>query len=472
MAKKNKSKELIKNTAIISFGKMCTQLVSFLLMPFYTAILTTQEYGVVDLVVTYGQLLLPVFTLQMEQSLFRFLLDVRDSDEKKHDIISDIMSITLLMSVVLSGVFLVVSLFVNTGYNYLLLANLWATLIVTMLLQISRGFGLNKVYALGSFISAAGQVALNIVFVLWLRMGATGMIAAMIISQLIAAVFVAKSIHLGKYLSFRAVKWDSIKEYVGYSAPLVPNAISWWILNASDRTIILRFLGVGFNGIYSAANKFSGIYTTLFNIFNLSWTESVALYLKDKGASEEYTDMQNKVIGLCITTANGIIFVMPFAFSILVNQKFHDSFYQIPLLVMGAFFSSMVGLISAYYVAVKNTATIARTTVFGAICNIVLNLAMITKIGLYAASISTVLAYLILFIVRTIDVKRKFNIKLNKVLFISGVAMMGIGYSTYFIDKLLVYVLAFVLYAVYAFIVNKKLIFKTVGMIKRKFLSK
>ena len=72
---KNKGKELVKNTAIISFGKMCTQLVSFLLMPFYTAVLSTQEYGIVDLIVTYGQLFLPVFTLQLEQALFRFLID-------------------------------------------------------------------------------------------------------------------------------------------------------------------------------------------------------------------------------------------------------------------------------------------------------------------------------------------------------------------------------------------------------------
>lgn len=42
-----KEKELIKNTAIITFGKICTQLVGFFLLPLYTAVLSTVEYGFV-----------------------------------------------------------------------------------------------------------------------------------------------------------------------------------------------------------------------------------------------------------------------------------------------------------------------------------------------------------------------------------------------------------------------------------------
>ena len=72
-----KEKELIKNTAIITFGKICTQLVGFFLLPLYTAVLSTVEYGTVDLVLTYSSLLLPFVTLALEQALFRFLIDVR-----------------------------------------------------------------------------------------------------------------------------------------------------------------------------------------------------------------------------------------------------------------------------------------------------------------------------------------------------------------------------------------------------------
>ena len=50
--KSSTGKELAKNTAIISVGKICTQVVSFLLLPIYTGILSTEEYGAVDLIIT------------------------------------------------------------------------------------------------------------------------------------------------------------------------------------------------------------------------------------------------------------------------------------------------------------------------------------------------------------------------------------------------------------------------------------
>ena len=40
----SKGKELLKNTAIVSIGKICTQLITFFLLPVYTAVLSNEEY--------------------------------------------------------------------------------------------------------------------------------------------------------------------------------------------------------------------------------------------------------------------------------------------------------------------------------------------------------------------------------------------------------------------------------------------
>ena len=73
----NREKQLIKNTAIITIGKICTQMISFFLLPLYTAILTAEEYGIVDLLNTLVSLLIPIITFQIEQALFRYLIDAR-----------------------------------------------------------------------------------------------------------------------------------------------------------------------------------------------------------------------------------------------------------------------------------------------------------------------------------------------------------------------------------------------------------
>lgn len=49
----SKNKELMFNTLIISIGKICTQFVSFLLIPIYTNYLLTSDYGYIDLIQTY-----------------------------------------------------------------------------------------------------------------------------------------------------------------------------------------------------------------------------------------------------------------------------------------------------------------------------------------------------------------------------------------------------------------------------------
>ena len=61
----NQKKELIKNTIIISIGKFSTRVVSFILLPLYTALLSKREYGSYDLLNTISIFLIPKITLQL-----------------------------------------------------------------------------------------------------------------------------------------------------------------------------------------------------------------------------------------------------------------------------------------------------------------------------------------------------------------------------------------------------------------------
>lgn len=85
----SRSKELVKNTAILTIGKMCTQFVSFLLLPLYTALLSTEEYGIVDLFTTYIALILPLVCWQLDQGIFRFMIDCREDETKTKACASD-----------------------------------------------------------------------------------------------------------------------------------------------------------------------------------------------------------------------------------------------------------------------------------------------------------------------------------------------------------------------------------------------
>lgn len=260
-----------------------------------------------------------------------------------------------------------------------------------------------------------------------------------------------------------------VNRYLKYSLPLVPNVISWWILNSADRTIILKFINVGANGIYSAANKFSGIYTTIYNIFNLSWVESVALHLHENGSDEDFTKLQSTVIKFFSCAFLGLTAIMPLVFKILVNEKFGAAYYQIPILLAGAFFSAMTGVLGAYYVAEKMTSVIARMTIMAAILNIGVNLIFVQKFGLYAASISTLVAYLVVFILRYLDVRKRFGIKIELKVALGTILMTTIVWISYYSQNTIWCVMTFAIVCIYSLIMNFQLLKSMIEVINKKF---
>lgn len=76
-------KDLTKNTLIITIGRISTQFITFLLLPLYTSLLSTEEYGTVDLITTLVQLIIPITSLMIDQGVFRYLLNCKDEKSIK-----------------------------------------------------------------------------------------------------------------------------------------------------------------------------------------------------------------------------------------------------------------------------------------------------------------------------------------------------------------------------------------------------
>ena len=450
----SKGKDLAKNTAIVSIGKICTHLITFFLLPVYTAVLSNEEYGVVDLLNTLTSLLLPIVTLQIEQGIFRYLIDCRENNEKQIKLITTIIRFMIIQSIACIVIFLCVSPFIHNEYKYFLMANLLMGIFSSLLLQICRGLGDNATYAIGSFITGAFTVLLNVIFIVAFRWGAYGMLGATAISNFICAVYIFLKRKIYKYIKPKQFDKKILKEIIKYSVPLIPNMISWWIVSASDRTIISAVIGIAQNGIYSAANKFSGVFTTLYSVFNLTWTESASININSEDRDEFFSKILDFVIRFFGCLCLGTIAVMPFVFNILINEKFAEAYYQIPILILGSVFNILVSFVGSIYVAKKLTKEIAKTSIIAAVINIFVNIVLIKSIGLYAASISTVIAYALMFIYRWIDVKKYVKFNVNKILMFALTIMYGITIFTYYLKNTTISVVVLVIVVVFAIITN------------------
>ena len=466
---KSREKQLVKNTGILALGKICTQFVSFFLLPLYTALLSTKEYGTVDILNTYISLLIPLVFFQIDQAIFRFLIDVREDEDGKSNIISTAIITVSVQAILYILVYLVVSIFIDNEYKYFLAFNVVASMFSNILLQICRGLGDNTNYSLGSLVAGISTIVLNILFIAVFKWGAYGMLSATLLANILCALFIFFRKKIYKYLSIKRYNKEERKKLWKYSIPLIPNQLSWWVVNVSDRTIITNVLGLAANGIYSASNKFSTICTTVFNIFNLTWSESASMHIKDGDASVFFSNIVNTAIKLFTSICLGVVALMPFCFRFLITGSgYQDAYYQIPVLMLGTIFSVVVSLIGSIYIALKKSNEIAKTSIYAAIINIVINILLIKRIGLYAASVSTLVAYFVMAFYRYIDVQKYVKIKLDVKMMIISLFVAAFVIVVYYIRNTWLCILGLIVIVVYFYISNRKLIGKFINIFKKK----
>ena len=468
MNKSSREKSFLKNTIIITIGKLCTQLVTFLLLPLYTNILTTEEYGTVDLLNTLVFLMLPLITFEVEMAVFRNLLENRNDTYNEKRIISTGILSVLLQCLIFGLLFLIASPFIHNSYKYYLVANVIASIFNSLFLQITRGFGDNTRYAVASFLSATSTVIFNVIFLVVFKYRVTGMLLGTLIGQLTSMFYMFISLKIYKKISILSFEMTTLKELWKYSLPLIPNQISWWVFSTSDRVVVSGLLGLSQTGLLAAANKFPGVYSSIYGIFNLSWIENISLHINDKDIKTYFNKMFNIMLSFFASIALGLIASMPFIYPIMINKKFNGGYNIIPILVLGSLFFVIVSMTAVIYTANKDTKEIANTSIIAAIINIISHLALIKFIGLYAAAVSTFLAYFVMAIYRLIDVGDKyFAVRLNKTNSKRVVLMSLIIMVCYYINNFYLNIASLLLTILFAWKINKKSLNIIIKMIKK-----
>ena len=199
----NKKKQLAKNTVIIFFGKVCTQLISFFLLPLYTSYLATKEYGLVDLIQTYVTLLVPIITLELEMSIFRFLIDSRDSSKDTKKLISNnfyILGISLSLFTVL---YIIVSSFITIPFRWLVLVDIIVCVLSGNFLQVARGFGKTLDYSISCILTGVTTIVSNIILICFCHMQAEGMIISMALANFVCTAYLFFKLKLYSKINFK-----------------------------------------------------------------------------------------------------------------------------------------------------------------------------------------------------------------------------------------------------------------------------
>ena len=463
-----RKKELVKNTFIIFVGKFCTQFVTFLLVPIYTFYLTTSDYGYVDLIQTYISLLIPIVILRFDSAIFRFLIDVRNDEEEKTEIISSSIALIVFQIVLLIIVFLAINYFFNIPYWFAIILNIVFVSISSYLLQLTRGIGKNFDYSISVILSAVITIVLNLILIVRYKSNASSILYISAIANFICSLYLVIKNKIYQNVKLKSFSKRKIKEMLKYSLPMIPDGLSWWIVNVSDRTIIASLIGVSANGIYAVSCKFSNILSSIYQVFNMSWQESVSLHINDKDRDKFFSEVLNNTYVIFYSLCILILVCMPFLFRYFIGKEYALAYTTIPILLMGNLFNALANISGGIYIAKKETQKVARTTIIAAFINIVINLLFIKKFGLYAAAISTLISYIVLAIYRYIDVKKYVKMKINLKMFVITNLFFIVSSIVYYLNIFIFNVFNIIIVLIVVIVLNQDNIKTLFSMIRRK----
>ena len=403
---------LVKNTAVLGIGTFLPRLATFITLPILTGILTKEEYGSYDLITVLVGLYLPAVTLQVQAASFRIVVQYRDNAEELKSTISSIFAFIIPLSI--AG--LLILWFFLPGaplIKVLICAYFAADILVNNLRQMARGLGKNTDYTVSAGLSSVGSVLFVVIFVSWKRLGLTGAVLALVLSTLISDVILVYKLKISSYFRVRYINKDRIKETIAYSWPMVPNYMSMWVMRASDRMVVSAVMGVAANAVYAAANKIPSLLNMFQLAFVMAWQENATFASSDKDVSNYYSEMFETVLNMMSGFLGLLISATPILFAILIRGDYGDAYNQILVLYIAALLYCMSSFLGGIYVAYMKTKSVGVTTAIAAAINLVVDLLLIRKIGLYAASGSTLVSYLFLLIFRMVDVQKIVKIRFN-----------------------------------------------------------
>lgn len=448
----SRGRYLAKNTIIFTIGDFGSKVISFLLVPLYTNVLSTEEYGNGDLITTLCGVLAPILILNISESVMRFQLD---KDANKNDVFRiglRILIISIFLGIIIIPLYTLIKPIKNYWlYMYFYNVSIGAS---TLFLYDLRGKEKLLKYSIGGILMTLSAALLNILFLVVMHLRLRGYILAYIFANVITTIYCV--VAGGSLKDYRRGRIDreKMKEMIRFSVVLIPNTFMWWIMNSSDRLMIATMVSSAQAGIYAISYKLPTLVSTLTGIFNQAWGYSA---IHEHGSTDE-SEYNNKVFVALISFAMlmgiGMLTIMKPFLRVYVEQSFYEAWKYTPFLVIGCVYLTMGTFISTTYNVHKDSMGFLISATIGATTNVALNFLLIPQFEVYGAAIATCISYVVVFVFRYFHTRKYivFNIKnkefiLGSIFLLTSSALMYVESIFGLVLQILVLILSCILYS-------------------------
>ena len=397
----SRSKYLIKNVGILTVSNFASKILVFLLVPLYTSVLSTEEVGVFDLIVSTVSLLVPILSLNIVDAVMRFTMDRAKSKDEIAAIGVKFIGISSFIAIIIVIICRNLPQFnVINGLEILIILYYVSYIMNSFLIQFSKG--MEKVADLGiaGVVGTAFTIAANILFLLVMKWGLPGFLLANVLGQAIPALYLFIRIQLWRFLRSFSINKELQKEMLLYCVPLIATTVGWWVNSASDKYVVAFMCGVGANGLLSVAYKIPQVINTLHGIFTQAWQIS-AIKEYDSKDSTKFYGRSFLILNVLLAAACAWLIVLSKPVGRILYQKdFYAAWQYVPFLLISCVLNSASGFCGSILSAKKDSKSMAMSAVYGAGVNVVLNITFVYLIGIQGATIATVISSFIIYYVR------------------------------------------------------------------------
>lgn len=401
---KNKYTRLLGNTMVFAIGTFSSKVLVFLMMRYYTAVLSTSDFGISDLVTQTANVLIPIATVSIASAVIRFGL-VKANDKRE---VFSIGIVTVCAGYLLVLLFLPLLRQIDKFSPYLLLIYIYVltSSFQQVCHQFVRARGHVRLYALDGIFRTVCTIVLNVLFLSVFDLGISGYVLSIIVADALSILALALIENLPRFFSLRHLNPIMARSMLSFSIPLIFAAECNWIISMSDRMFISFMQNDHELGLYSVSARIPTIMILVSGIFIEAWQIST---INDSSRAEQedfFTKVGNIYQALVVMMVSGIILFSKVLVKLFAAPSYYEAWVFIPLLVIGSGFACLSNFMNSVYTLEQKSGWTMMTVSLGAAMNIGLNALMIPHYDAQGAALATAISYVTMFLIRAVHSRK------------------------------------------------------------------
>lgn len=390
----NNNSKALKSGVWYIFANFLTAASAFLTTPFFTRLMSQEQYGMYNNFTSWQSILSILCTLNVSASLICARYDYEDNLDQY---IFSALGLSTV-SVVLST--FVLNLFSNWSQNFfslsmtylnLMMAHIFFMKVFEMFQAHQRIFFKYRLQVILSVLSTLLSLGLSLVLVINMKDKLSGRIIGSVLPSIVIGVF----IFIVFWAKGKRIRFGYWKYTLKICLPYIPHLLSMTILNSTDRIMITKICGAADNALYSLAYTCGSIITILITSINTAFSPWLAERLHEND-TKSVRNFSKYYISFFIIMAVGVMMIAPEVLYILGGKEYLSAIYVMPPVAMGCICQFLYTMMVNVEQIKGKTVGMAFASMAAAALNYILNLLLIPRFGYIAAAYTTLAGYLLL----------------------------------------------------------------------------